>query len=147
MTFDFERAIAFWINRVGFLIRKELRRRFLEKDLDITPEEWAVLMQLWQRDGQASGELADKTIRDRTTVTRLLDGMVRKGLVQREPDNADRRLVRIHLSRNGQRLEHDLVPIAQELIRDMVVGIPESDVETAIGTLRRMQENLLLERE
>ena len=35
-----------------------------------------------QPDGQRHAELTESTVRDRTTVTRLLDGMVDKGLVR-----------------------------------------------------------------
>ena len=143
MAFEFERIIIFWINRLSFLTRKELQQHFAAHGEDVTPEEWALLLQLWLRDGQTAGELADNTIRDRSTVTRLLDGMVRKELVHREPGPKDRRKVCIWLSAKGKQMEDRLVPIARDFIADALSGIPEADVETSIRTLRKMQDNLI----
>jgi len=143
MAFDFERIIIFWINRLSSLTRKELQKRFAAHGENVTPEEWTLLMQLWKRDDQSPGELADSTIRDRTTMTRLLDGMLRKELICREPSAKDRRKIRVWLSPLGKQMEDRLVPIGRGLIVDALAGIPEADVETAIRTLRKMQDNLL----
>lgn len=143
MIFNFRQAIGFWVNRTAFVMRRELHRRFRLHEQDITPEEWALLVQLWDSDGQSAGELADKTIRDRTTVTRLLDGIERKGLIRRGTDRADRRLVRILLTAKGRDSEQQLVPIVSTLLKDSTRGISKQDIQITLDTLRRMQHNLL----
>lgn len=144
--FDFNNIIIYWINRLGFLTRKELQSRFAESGENITPEEWALLMQLWVKDDQTPSNLADNTIRDRTTVTRLLDGMVKKGLVTRTQSETDRRQICIKLSPTGQEMEKRLVPIAKGLIADALDGIDKQDVDKALEVLRKMNENLIKSR-
>ncbi|MFT5343017.1 MAG: DNA-binding MarR family transcriptional regulator, partial [Paracoccaceae bacterium] len=73
---DYENIPLHWINRLGFVVRKELVRRFQDNGFDVVPEEWAILLILWSKGAQTPSVLADATIRDRKTVTRLLDGMV-----------------------------------------------------------------------
>ncbi len=142
MKLNFNKAVPFWINRVGFLIRKEIQRRFLDHGYEVTPEEWAQLLMLWGKDGQTPGELADQTIRDRTTITRLLDAMVRKDLVYRENDEKDRRVVRVWLTQQGKEYESILAPIGLGLIKDATSGISDEDIEVTIRTLKKMTSNL-----
>lgn len=140
--FDYETIPLHWVNRLGFLTRKKLGAAFSRAGHTVSPEEWAILLVLWQKGPQSPGALADVTFKDRTTVTRLIDAMVRKKLVTRAEDAADRRRSVVALSPDGSALESDLVPVAQKLIAQALDGIPVSDIETTTRTLRAMTENL-----
>jgi len=142
MKFDFKTLPHHWVNRFAFLLRKELQERFRQAGQDITAEEWAVLLLLWQQNGRGPAELADLTVRDRTTMTRLLDAMERKGLVGRKTDLKDRRRMLVTLTSKGRDLQAVLVPQAQALIGRTLKGIPEENIATTLSTLRQMTENL-----
>ena len=139
---DFESQIQYWVHRVSFMLRKEIHGRFLAEGLNFTAEEMALLIQLWDEPGQTPSMLADKTIRDRTTVTRLLDGMVKKGLVEREVDPGDRRRVIVKPTSNSVKLQATIVPVVKGLIQDSMDGISEIEVENARNVLRKLAENL-----
>jgi len=139
---DYTDLPFFWINRVSFALRKELTRRFADAGHQISPEEWAVLLVLWSKGPQTPSTLSEQTIRDRTTVTRLIDGMVRKELVARSENPTDRRRTDISLTPNGEALEAELVPIAIELIGQVSAGVTHRDLETTRKTLRALSENL-----
>ncbi|MBV1895071.1 MAG: MarR family transcriptional regulator [Rhodobacteraceae bacterium] len=144
---DYESIPLYWINRLGFVVRKELARRFQDNGFDISPEEWAILLILWNKGDQTPSVLADATIRDRTTVTRLLDGMVTKGLIKRETDPTDRRKMRVQVSDLGLSLKDGLVAVARDLIAQTLDGITPEDAAQTVQTLRRMSLNLLPESE
>lgn len=144
---DYESIPLYWINRLGFVVRKELARRFQDNGFDISPEEWAILLILWNKGDQTPSVLADATIRDRTTVTRLLDGMVTKGLIKRETDPTDRRKMRVQVSDLGLSLKDGLVAVARDLITQTLDGITPEDAAQTVQTLRRMSLNLLPETE
>ena len=134
----YELLPQYWINRLGFILRKELSQRFKEKGFSINPEEWGMLLHLWMQDGRSPTELADQTIRDRTTITRLIDGMVRKDLVKREIDPNDRRRSLIFLTANGKLLQSQLMPIAQELIQQSLKGISSEDIDRMVRAMKQM---------
>lgn len=140
---DYESLPQYWINRLGFILRKELSQKFKENDLPISPEEWGMLLNLWQQDGRTPTELADQTVRDRTTVTRLVDGMVKKNLAQRTIDPNDRRRSLIFLTAYGMSIQPELVPIAQELIGQSLKGISDEDISHMVQTMKRMATNML----
>jgi len=135
-------AIGFVIGRSSHIMSQAFRATFSAAGHTITPEEWGLLNRLWERDGQRQAELADATIRDRTTVTRLLDGMVAKGLVRRETDPTDRRAVQGWLTDEGRALRTQLIPVAEGLLHRATRCISKKDIRVTIATLRKLQANL-----
>ena len=137
-----ENALPFLIHGLGQLIRSRSYRAFNEHGLGITPEQWIVLVRLWQKDGRTVSELSDSTLRDRPTMSRILDTMEASGLVRREPDPEDARSRFVRLTRDGKAYRKKLVPIAKQLVAELEQGIPEADLELTRRTLRGMLRNL-----
>ncbi len=135
----------YWINRLAALSRKELTQRFARAGHKISPEEWALLQVLWAN-GSGSplspSTMSDETIKDRTTVTRLIDGMERKGLVERRENPQDRRRSDITLTEYGAGLKPELVPHAMAIIESATRDIPAEDIAVTLRTLRAFSANL-----
>ncbi|HUQ80740.1 MAG TPA: MarR family transcriptional regulator, partial [Gemmatimonadaceae bacterium] len=93
-----DNAIGFWIHRVYQASRNEMYRAFRAHGEDITPEQWALLIRLWERDGRTQAELSEATFRDAPTMSRIVDVMESRGLLERRADSADGRARRIHLT-------------------------------------------------
>ena len=70
-----DNAIGFWIHRVYQASRNQMYRVFRAHGEDVTPEQWAVLIRLWERDGQPQTELSAATFRDAPTMSRSVDGL------------------------------------------------------------------------
>lgn len=137
-----DNAIGFWVHRVYQASRNEMFRQFREHGEDVTPEQWAVLVRLWERDGRSQNDLSDATFRDRPTMSRILDGMETRHLVERHTDATDRRARVIRLTRKGRELKKKLVPVAEGIVERMTAGVPHADLVTTRATLRRLFENL-----
>lgn len=140
--FDIDTSIGFIVNRTAIVMRQRLHEHFRKKSHPITSEEFALLRVLWKQDGRRQGELADFAFKDRTTVTRLIDGLVRKGLVERKGAQGDRRAICTWLTKAGKALEGKLVPIARDLVSAATVGVSQKDLEITLKTLRKVQSNL-----
>jgi DNA-binding MarR family transcriptional regulator len=143
MNFDLDSALGFVVGRTCHFMRKAFRQTFSAAGQSVTPEEWVLLNRLWVQDGQRHAELTASTVRDRTTVTRLLDSMVGKGLVRRETDPDDRRGVRTWLTPEGAALKHQLIPVATGLLARATQGISEEELDNCRKTLSKFQANLL----
>lgn len=137
-----ENAIGFWIHRVYQASRNELYRVFREHGEDVTPEQWAVLIRLFERDAQTQSELSDGTFRDAPTMSRIVDSMEKRGLIERREAPTDRRARIIRLTRQGRALEKKLVPLVEGVVAGMVEGIDERALATTRATLRTMFANL-----
>lgn len=137
-----QRALPFLIHACYQQIRSVTYKEFLGHGLELTPEQWIVLVQLWNQDGQSQSALSELTLRDRPTMSRIIDTMEKSGLVERLQDAQDARTRRVKLTRQGKALQPKLVPIAKGLVTRLEQGIPERDLETTHRTLAKMLENL-----
>jgi DNA-binding MarR family transcriptional regulator len=137
-----QRALPFLIHGCYQQLRSATYKEFLGQGLELTPEQWIVLVQLWQKDGQSQSALSELTLRDRPTMSRILDTMEKSGLVERIVDEQDARSRLVKLTFRGRSLEDKLVPIAKQLVTRLERGIAESDLETTHRTLLRMLANL-----
>lgn len=137
-----DHALGFRIYRASQLFRAALYRLFRADGREITPEQWIVLVSLWQRDGQMQNELGESALKDKATLSRILTVMERDGLVVRRADPEDSRGRRIYLTREARRLQASSVARTRELVTEIEAGIPERDLETTRRTLMRLEKNL-----
>ena len=90
-------------------------------------------------------ELADYSVVERTTMTRIVDQLVAEALAERSSTTADRRKVLLSLTPAGRQLYTRAVEIIIELNREMVAGIPASVQAAVIGAEETMLRNLVRE--
>lgn len=119
-----------------------LQRRFRQADPDLTFEQWTVLLALWRKDGRTQQELSAETGRDQTSLSRLLDTMVRRNLIVRVQSREDRRTNLIYLTYRGKELERPLLELAGELQARALQGIGEDELSVFLRVLNRIDRNV-----
>lgn len=75
--------------------------RHVLRDFDLNTSQYAALMQLDIEDGQRLTDLSTRLLRDKSTITRIVDQLEGAGLVQRVADPDDRRAQRVVLTPAG----------------------------------------------
>jgi len=68
---------------------------------DVTEEQWRILHVLSDEQGRAMGDLAEQVLMNHPALTKNIDKMVSRGLVQRAADGADSRRVLVYISDLG----------------------------------------------
>jgi MarR family transcriptional regulator, transcriptional regulator for hemolysin len=132
---------------VGMLISQTSRNllRFLAlqlKEYEVTPEQWSVLKSLGINDGVTQKELSQKTDKDQATLTRILDILERKLLIERRPNKEDRRSFLIHITEAGEKLKEHLYPFIEGLYgKQLLNGISEEDLNLLQQILIQINEN------
>lgn len=137
-----EEALGYWVARTYLASRAQMYRRFKRHGVDLTPEQWMVLVRLWQNEGLTQSALAERTFRDLPTMSRILTTMERSGLIVRRKDVSDGRARLVYLSDTGRSLRRELVPEARRMVEDTLRDIPEADVAVTRRTLQRILANL-----
>lgn len=137
-----EKALPFLIHACYQQIRSNTYKEFSAYGLELTPEQWIVLVQLWTKDGQSQSALSELTLRDPPTMSRILDTMQKSDLVTRVVDEQDARSRRVLLTKTGKALQAKLVPLAKTLVARLEQGIPERDLEITHRTLAKMLQNM-----
>ncbi|MGD9977920.1 MAG: MarR family winged helix-turn-helix transcriptional regulator [Bacteroidales bacterium] len=75
-------SFAFILYRCAITFRNELNKRFYKEfGDDLTVDYWFILSTLWESDNILQNLLAEKTNRDKASLSRTLDGMEEKGLI------------------------------------------------------------------
>jgi len=141
--FNLENTIGYMVNRCAILLRNELTYRFKQTGFDITPEEWVILSRLWEKNGLSQNDLAERTIKDKTTVTRFLNQMEVKQLVIRKPSQQDRRSKNVFLTSNAQKIIPSLIQIVKGLLEQVASDSPEADIRTTLNFLKTIEGKLL----
>ena len=85
-NFDIQLIFAILNGKVSAAINRKLSRNFRQNGMEITPEQWTVLLFLWEKDGVTQQELCNATFKDKPSMTRLIDNMERQHLVVRISD-------------------------------------------------------------
>ena len=103
---------------------------------------WTFLRILWEGDGISQRELSEQAgVMEPTTFT-ALKGMERLGYVKRRQIGDDRRKVYVFLTAKGRALRKRLVPLAEEVNRISIRGIPPADIGATRRALLAIIENL-----
>ncbi|NIK74754.1 DNA-binding MarR family transcriptional regulator [Thermonema lapsum] len=142
MEFLVEDLYNLLVGRTSTAIGRRLLRNFRAHGLDISQEQWAVLVELWREDGQIQQELAVKTYKDKPSITRLIDKLEAQGLVERRADETDRRIKRIFLTEKGKALEKDAMDMAQKTLNEAISGIEAEKILICREVLYRVYKNL-----
>ncbi|MBS3804882.1 MAG: MarR family transcriptional regulator [Oleiphilaceae bacterium] len=130
----------FAVARVTRRWRKLLDERL--KDLGVTQARWTTMFYL-QRGGEGltQRELAGLMAIENPTLVRLLDNLEAQGLIERRLCQNDRRARRLHLTDSGHKFMDELNARARDLRKEMLEGVPESDIETAVNVFNRIMVN------
>lgn len=101
-----------------------------------------VLRCLWEEDGLPPGELAKRLGLATPTVTRAAARMEAAGLIHREPDPRDRRLIRLCLTDRGRTLEKIIGQEIGELSERALATLDPAERATLVRYLDTIHRNL-----
>jgi DNA-binding MarR family transcriptional regulator len=122
----------------------ELARRYQHRDVDVaayrglTVSQTHVLEHLDGNGPSTMGEIAAALYKSLSAVTRMVDPLVRAGLVERHGDRHDRRVCRVHIAGRGhdtiEAIRRDLAVEYSEVLARIPAAHRESVIQ-AIGTM------------
>ena len=140
-NFDISLIFAILNGKVSAAINRRLIRNFRENDLEITPEQWTVLLFLWEKDGVSQQELCNVTFKDKPSMTRLIDNMERQNLVVRIASKSDRRTNLVYLTRQGRELETRARTVANRTLKEALDGISIDELRVSQEVLKKVFSN------
>lgn len=145
---DFYRGDAYAISdSVGYLLK--LIRNGLDRAVDaemaehdLTGVQWGPLLMLHYGVGTTAGELARYACVDTGAVTRMLDRLEAKGLIERQASPKDRRVIELRLTPDGARLCKEIPFGLSRVGNHLLHGFSAQEFEMLKGFLRRMVDNI-----
>lgn len=86
-------------------------------------------------------EIAEKIEKDKSTVTALVNKLIKQGYIEKTKDILDNRVVFVTLTEKGKSLEPMFKKISEELISKVYEGISENEKEELLKTLIKIKNN------
>lgn len=139
--FHIEETLAYTIGKTVQSTKNLLLREFKANDFNITPEQWSVLAKLYCEDGLYQKQIADCLLKDKPTVTRILDLLEKRNFIIRISDDKDRRKYKIYLTQQGKDLVQKLLPIAIELEARTKKNLSLEEIDTLKELLNKIYTN------
>ena len=140
--YDIDNAVGYAVGHAAARIKIALRRAFVAAGHDVTPDQWVVLYRLLENEGLTQVALGERTVKDKTTVTRILDRLEARRLLTRRRAPDDRRSQRLYLTEAGRALALALVPIVQAFADAAYADLTQADKDALRDVLARIEARL-----
>lgn len=122
-------------------IIKQNGRKIL-KNYTITPPQFIALQWLFEHGDMTIGELSNKMYLAFSTTTDLVDRMEKNDLVKRVRDEKDRRVVRIHLLGEGERVIEEVIEKRRQYLNSVLDNFDEKEVLLLSRLLSKLHEEM-----
>lgn len=135
-----ERSIGYLAKRLMQLSHSALEPRFAGER--VTFVQWTVLVSIALGQGGTAAALARHLCHDAGATTRMLDVLEKKGFVVRVRDRADRRVVNLELTPEGEQVAIRGRDMVTDYWNKILVDWDRDDVEKMLGYLSRLRNEM-----
>lgn len=134
--------LIFQLGAIARKVHQHVERVFHKENLDITPEQFSLLTILWYNEGISIKELADRSQRDKTTISRVVNNMIKRDLIRRLDNMDDKRAKRIFLTEHGRNLQDQLVMLSGEIYVQALGNLSDEELDHTLAVFQKIEKNL-----
>jgi DNA-binding MarR family transcriptional regulator len=138
---DFENSLGPWLGKTNKLVDYYLQEALNQNGIDLSKEQMIVLKRLHDQDGLHQNDLAFLTLRDKSSLTRLLIKMEKKSFIIRKQCKEDKRANNVYLTNLGREIFLKTRPVIKQILDTMEQNISKEEKEHMIKTLQKIQFN------
>ncbi len=140
MTFDLDRCVGYITDNAMKNLSEAFGSRL--KDSKVTRIQWIALYHIQRKGPISQRELSHLMNVQDSSAGRLIDRLERDGMVKRERNLSDRRLIMISLTEAGGILFDSVLPIGALYNQELVKNISEEDLKTFEKVLSQLVNNV-----
>lgn len=134
--FHLHNSFTFWIARLASVMREQFNQALA--DHDVTWPQWMILNVLHHNLAVTPAQIADNIGVDRSAVTRLVDRLEKKNMVQRSFDGLDRRSIQILMTPNGKQLVAAINSAAKNHQDVFLSQLPSTECRGLKGNIQKL---------
>lgn len=135
------RTIGSLIAKTRRAIAKKLEARFRENNLDLTIEQFRILILINENEEAIQQDLVEAMNKVKSVVLRQIDSLERKRLIVRMTDPADRRKKNLVLTKPGMQVLEEALKVEALVMQEIRRGISDPQLESFINTLNTILSN------
>ena len=144
---DFGKALFHLNNNLGYnlyraylLFHRELIRAL--KSHGVTPEQWQVLIILWNHGSVTPTQISKVTLQDLPTISRMLVRMERNGWVDRVQNEEDGRSFHVVLTDKGRKSKNEMIIQLDNHFAGFLKGVPKETHDEIRNELQQLRSLL-----
>jgi MarR family transcriptional regulator, transcriptional regulator for hemolysin len=137
-----ENVILFLIDQTSRVAKQYSQREFDKAELGITVDQWVLLKIIDEKKALSQIELAKFSVRDPASITRTLDLLEKKELIEREAIEDNRRQYRISLTKKGNKFVIEHLKMVSKQRAKSIKGISKQELDNLRNTLLQIQKNM-----
>ena len=130
------------LTRVGMLSKVFAIQTFNKLNIEITPEQFIILMALNDNDGIYQRQLANMTFKDRPNINRIVSILERGKYIISQSSSNGRQIKQLFITDKGKDICNKILPIIFEIWNITTKGLEENEIEQFINTLQKIEQNL-----
>jgi DNA-binding MarR family transcriptional regulator len=140
--FALEAFLPYRLSVLAIRASRLFARRYAEA-YGLSVSEWRVLAVLGRFGRLSATEVAERTAMDKVKVSRAVQALLRRGLLERQAEAADRRVLRLAMTRAGRQLHAGIVPEARTLEAALLAPFSAAERAALQALLDRLGERLV----
>lgn len=136
------KELGYAIGKTNWYFKALLNKLLRKEQCGITTEQWLVLKVIDANPASSQTEVAEKSQKEKTNITRIIDLLEKNGFIERRRDDKDRRMYRIHATEEGQKVLKAVNHITQKTEEICVHSLNEKQVKEVIDSLDAICESI-----
>lgn len=124
------------------VMHSTFRRVLKDQGIDLTPEQWGILLLLWEKGSATQDELASASCVDKSSISRVLSLMEDKGLLNRRIDPDNERKKAITAAEKSFAIRESVYAVTNQIMKDALKGITREEADICMKVLTAIRDNL-----
>lgn len=139
---ELETFLPYRLYHLADLVSREFARIYKDR-LGLTRPEWRTLSGLGQSGTMTAKELGEQSAMHKTKVSRAVAELERRRWLTRTPDEKDRRIEHLALTKTGLAAYLDMVPLAKAFEQELLGKLDNGSREDIIQLLGKLESAIL----
>jgi DNA-binding MarR family transcriptional regulator len=138
-----EDSLGFQVNMTANAMKNRFNN-FL-KSYNLTSEQYVIMKSVEENPDISPTLLSEITFKDKTTITRMINTLVKNDMLIRIPKENDRRAYKISWSLKGEKIMKEILPITQEVIEKISGQFSKDELTIFLRILEKLKQTPCLE--
>lgn len=136
-----QKPLTYLLGQTMKLVRHKLMAKFKENNLELTLEQFVVLLYINENSASTQQDLANHFLRDKSIVTRKINTLIELGYVMRTQDDEDKRKKNLQLTKAGIEMLELLKVKSVEVSTELLDGISQEELTNFENVISKIQQN------
>lgn len=141
-SYDHSKSLGYLTGLASRLLSNMLGKRFQEAGIEMTAEQWGVIILLLNSDAMTQGQIGERLYLEKSSVSRLVGGLERRGWVVRKKSFGDSRQKLVSATPKALETAERCAVIARAIINEAQRGMTGDEQLVCRSFLFRIIANL-----